>query len=813
MRQRHGLAAGDAPGAARLILAEGATAGATPIKAGPFGPIALGSGDLIALVIAPRDGNHACDLTSVDLTVSEAGAGGRSWDLARDVTGDALAANPHADGFGNASVWHAFREPDKDADGLILPPGSLLFRWLSTPGAEEKKAIAEQVQRLLTAGPAGAEAADVALYHHLTSLGGPIVSARPGNGPIPADSTWGLDPVAFGPGAVADGIAPEDLAVRSPSALAVRLPSELVAGAELIGTGIVRPLEGGDDFVQLRISTEAPALAVGLRPDAPVLVTGDPAAARLKAAFDEFRRWFPPALCYEKIVPVDEVVTLTLFHREDEPLRRLMLDESETARLDRLWEELHFISQDALAQVDAFAQLMEYATQDSDPRLFEPFRKPIHEHAEAFRKALVDAEPRQLDALVAFASQAYRRPTTEQEGRDLRDLYARLRVEEIPHDEALRLAMARILVSPNFLYRLEKAPEGTESGPVSDWELANRLSYFLRSSAPDAELREAAASGRLRDPDVLAAQAKRLLRSPDARRLAEEFACQWLHIYDFDAQDEKSERHFPTFSALKGAMYEEAILFFADLFQSDASVLSIYDADHAFLNEALAGHYAIPGVSGPEWRRVDGVRKYGRGGILGLSATLAKQSGASRTSPILRGNWITEVLLGEPTPKPPKDIPLLPDDEEAGGGLSVRQLVEKHTRDVRCAGCHAKMDPYGFSLEAYDAIGRFRERDVSGQPVDARAKVLDGSEFVGGDGLRDYLLTSRRDAIERQFCKKLLGYALGRGVQLSDEPLLDEIQRRLESEQHRVSAAVDAIVRSRQFRELRGAGTVVAEAP
>ncbi len=799
-------------GSARLVLAEGVTAGRTPVEAGPFGPIALGAGDLVALVIGPRDGNHACDLTSVDLTVSDLGAGGRIWDLAKDLTGDAFAANPHADGSGAAGAWHAFREPDNDAEGLVLPPGSLLFRWLATPSTDEKKAIAQQVQRLLTAGPAGAEPADVALYHHLTSLGGPIVPARPGNAPIPADSPWGLDPAGFGAGVV-NGIAAEDLAVRTPSVVTLKLPSELVAGAELVGSALVRPLEGGDDFVQLRVATEAPVASAGLYPDAPVLVTDEAAAARLKSAFDEFRNWIPPALCYEKIVPVDEVVTLTLFHREDEPLRRLMLDEAEAARLDRYWEELHFISQDALTQVDAFAQLMEYATQDSDPRLFEPFRKPIHEHAEAFRKRLIEAEPRQLDALIAFASQAYRRPTTEQEGRELRDRDSRLRAEEIPHDEAFRLTLARILVSPNFLYRLEKAPQGTSSAPVSEWELASRLSYFLRSSAPDAELREAAASGRLSDPDVLAGQAKRLLQSPDVRRLAEEFACQWLHIYDFDAQDEKSERHFPTFSALKGAMYEEAILFFADLFRSDGSVLSIYDADHTFLNEQLAAHYEIPGVTGPEWRRVEGVRKFGRGGILGLSATLAKQSGASRTSPILRGNWVTEVLLGERTPKPPKDIPLLPDDEAAGGGLSVRQLVERHTQDVRCAGCHARMDPYGFSLEAYDAIGRFRERDATGQPVDAHAKLPDGSELTGGDGLRGYLLTSRRDAIERQFCKKLLGYALGRGVQLSDEPLLDEMRRRLESENHRVSAAVDAIVRSRQFREIRGARTVVAEAP
>jgi len=799
-------------GAARLTLAEGVAAGPTPAQAGPAGPIALGVGDMLTLVVGPRDGNHACDLTAVDLTVTAAGTEGRVWDLARDVTGDAFAANPHADGFGEAGAWHTFREPDDDAQGLTLPTGSLLARWLATPDKAERKAIAVRVQELLATGPAGAEPPDVALYHHLTSLGGPIVPARPSDVPIPADSRWGLDPALFGPGAVADEIAPEDLAVRSPAVVALRLPSELAAGAELVGSAVVRPLEGGDDFVQLRITTDEPTAVVGLRADAPVLVVaGGPAEARLKAAFDEFRRWFPPALCYEKIVPVDEVVTLTLFHREDEPLRRLMLDDREAAELDRLWDELHFISQDALTQVDAFTQLMEYATQDSDPRLFEPFREPIHQQAAAFRQELIDAEPRHLDALVEFAARAYRRPTTDRERGELRELYARLRAEEIPHDEAIRLTLARILVSPNFLYRLEKAPPGPASAPASDWELANRLSYFLRSSAPDAELREAAAAGRLGDPDELAAHAMRLLRSPDARRLAEEFACQWLHIYDFDALDEKSERHFPTFAALKGAMYEEAILFFADLFRGDASVLSILDADHAFLNEALAAHYEVPGVTGPEWRRVDGVRKYGRGGILGLAATLAKQSGASRTSPILRGNWVTEVLLGERVPKPPPDVPLLPDEEDLGG-LSVRQLTEKHTQDIRCAGCHARMDPYGFSLEAYDAIGRFRTKEASGQPIDSRAKLSDGYEFEGADGLRELLLTGRRDAVVRQFCKKLLGYALGRGVTLSDEPLLDEMKSRLEAEDFRVSVAVDSIVRSRQFREIRGAETNVAEA-
>ncbi len=513
---------------------------------------------------------------------------------------------------------------------------------------------------------------------------------------------------------------------------------------------------------------------------------------------------FPPALCYTKIVPVDEAVTLTLFYREDDHLRRLMLDDTQAREIDRLWAELHFVSQDALTLVDAFAQLMEYATQDADPKVFEPMRKPINERADAFRKQLLEAEPRHLEAAVELASQAFRRPLQDAEAGELRALYRKLRGEQIPHDEAIRLVLARVLVAPSFLYRVEIPAPGRQRMPVSDWELASRLSYFLWSSLPDRELRELAAAGRLKRPEVLRAQSERMLKDPRIRRLATEFACQWLNIYDFESLDEKSERHFPTFGALKAAMHEEAILFFTDLFRNDRSVLSMLEGDHAFLNEALASHYGIPGVSGQEWRRVDGVRKFGRGGILAFSATLAKQSGASRTSPILRGNWVAEVLLGERLPRPPKDVPKLPEDEAQQSGLTVRQLVEQHTRDPRCAVCHVRIDPFGYALEGYDSIGRRRDRDLGQRPINTVSRLRDGTELDGMDGLRRYLATTRRDALLRQFCRKLLGYALGRGIQLSDDPLLEEMDRALKQSDYRFSRALETIVASPQFREIRG---------
>jgi hypothetical protein len=542
-----------------------------------------------------------------------------------------------------------------------------------------------------------------------------------------------------------------------------------------------------------------------------VVADAGPARARFEGAFDAFRRLFPPALCYSKVVPVDEAITLNLFYREDDHLRRLMLDDAEAARLDRLWDELRFVSREALSAVDAFQQLLEYASQDADPKVFEPLRRPILDRAAAFRRALVDAEPGQLDAAVAFAEKAYRRPLRGGEADGLRGLYRKLRGEGLPHDDAWRLVLARVLIAPAFLYRVEAAGPGPGPSPVTDWELASRLSYFLWSSAPDDTLRGLAAAGLLRDPEVVASQARSMLRDEKVRRLATEFACQWLHVYDFDALDEKSERHFPTFKGLRGAMYEETILFFTELFRDDRPALAFLDADFTYLNGPLAGHYGIPGVTGAGWRRVEGIKAFGRGGILGLSSTLAKQSGGSRTSPILRGNWVSEVLLGERLPKPPPGVPQLPEDEASTGGLSVRQLVERHGRDPKCATCHARIDPLGFPLEAYDAIGRGRETDLGGHPVETQARTRDGSEFAGLAGLRTYLLTARRDAVARQFSRKLLGYALGRGVQLSDDPLLDEMAA-LVARGGTTGAVVEAVVRSRQFREIRGRDAVASEA-
>ncbi len=821
-------------GHSRQRLATGIAHGPNKVKVGPLEKIAVRPGDAISLVIGPRDGNHSCDLTAIDFSLHD---GTREWNLSREISPAILAGNPHADAHGNADVWHFYSEPANGSAGHVIPAGSLLAKWQSAASAEEKQRLADLVQRLLQegAGSLAKDSPDAALHQQLTSLGGPLMasalqglSARPVGSEDAKDGDVGLDPAMFGKHPNVGQVDAASLCVQAPSIIEVRLPTDLVAGAEFVTACLLHPESGKEGSVQLQVLTAKPENVSGLLPSTatetnangpwtsnnrgvshatPIVVAdGSVARKRIEAGLDEFRLWFPAALCYSKIVPVDEVVTLTLFYREDDQLRRLMLNESETSRLDRLWDELRFVSRDALTLVDALEHLIQYATQDADPKVFEPLRKPFNDRAEAFRQRLVEAEPKHVEAVLEFASRAYRRPLRPAEPAGLRNLYRSLRDQELGHDEAIRLLIARVLVSSEFLYRPERPVADATSVRadavrIGHDELATRLSFFLWSSVPDAELREVAASKKLHDVETLVAQTRRMSRDARVRRLATEFACQWLHIYDFDSHDEKSEAVFPTFAGLRGAMYEESIRFFMDLVQRDGSILELLDADHTFMNEELAKHYRIPNVSGPEWRRVEGVKAHGRGGILGLASTLSKQSGASRTSPILRGNWVSEVLLHEKLPKPPKGVPQLPD--VVPSGLTERQFIEKHSSVAACAKCHARIDPFGFALENFDAIGRTRSREANSPPIDTRTKLLDGTEIDGIDGLRSYLLTTRRDDFVRQFCRKLLGYALGRAVELSDEPLLDEIQKRLKQDHHRVSIVIEAIVQSSQFTKIR----------
>ena len=605
-------------------------------------------------------------------------------------------------------------------------------------------------------------------------------------------------------GITADGISPEDICFQAAHVITIEIPRELADGCELVTTAAIPTAAGPEASIQAWVGL-GPAPSTEFSATATVIATeSSPAWNQFARGFEDFRNHFPKALCYAQIVPVDEVVTLNLFYREDDQLQRLVLDDGNIAELERLWDDLLFIAQEPLEMVDVFEQLQAYASQDRKDLVesLAPMQPVIATRAEAFGRRIVESESRHVDAIVSFAGRAFRRPLEPQEEARLRALSDTLRAKGLNHQEAIRTLLVHVLVAPEFLYKLETPGPDAEPRPVNDHELATRLSYFLWSSMPDAELLALAQSGQLHNPKVLTSQARRMLDSHASRRLAEQFGTQWLHVYGFSSLDEKSAELFPTFAGLRADMEEETIRFLDDFFRNDRSILSLIDADHTFLTESLAEHYGISGVIGPGWRRVEGVWRHGRGSILCLATTLSTQAGASRTSPILRGNWLYETILGEKLPKPPKDVPQL--SENVPVGLSERQLIAMHSENAACAKCHRRIDPFGFALEEFDAIGRLRTTDAAGRPIDATATALDGTVIEGQQGLRAYLLGPRRDQFVRVFCRKLLGYSLGRGVQLSDEPLIDEMVARLADDDHRVSIAIEAIIMSPQFRSIRG---------
>ncbi len=762
----------------------------------PARTITVRKGELVSLILGPRQSNHSCDLSQINFVIRETD-GERVWDLAQDVSGDILAGNPHADRHGNADTWHFYKgemsSVGREVDAAdAVPAGSLLARWRMEKDQERRTELARRVQELaIGRSPPEADSADAVLYQQLQSLA------------IPLDHPLLTQDVRhderFGKHPAGGSVDAADLVVKAPAVIEIRLSAELARGREVVASAQIDPAFGSQGVVQVQLLGAEPE-SVPVTPSTAFLVgqTGQ-ARDRVTAAMEDLRNLFPPALCYARIVPVDEVVTLTLFHREDEHLQRLMLEENEIAELNRLWDELYFISQEPLQLVVAFEQLSEFATQDRPDLVteFEPLREPINQRADAFRQALVAAEPRHIEAVLDFAGRAWRRRLSEVDRTKLQGLYLGLREAEISHEDAIRLTLARVLTSPDFLYRHESSPPGKDPGNVSNEELASRLSYFLWSSLPDAELIRSADAGQLTSEDTLRNQTARMLQDPRTRRLAVQFACQWLHVRNFDQNDEKNEQLYPQFGQLRTAMYEETVRFFEDMFRNDGSIIGIVNADHTFLNQELAEHYGIEGVSGPGWHRVDGVRKHGRGGVIAMATVLASQSGASRTSPILRGNWVYETLLGQRLPRPPAGVPQLPDDVPVG--LTARELIQRHSSVASCAKCHAKIDPYGFALEQYDAIGRLRS-----ELVDTTTKLIEGTTIEGIDGLRDYLFVSRKGDVLRQFCRKLLGYALGREVQLSDEPLLETMLQKITSGDGHFRDAVMTIVTSRQFRQIRG---------
>jgi mono/diheme cytochrome c family protein len=405
------------------------------------------------------------------------------------------------------------------------------------------------------------------------------------------------------------------------------------------------------------------------------------------------------------------------------------------------------------------------------------------------------------EAIVSrLGSQAYRRPLVPRDLPPLMSLY-RVGSEEGAFEAGVRTALEGILASPHFVFRIEEPPASasSESYPIHDLDLASRLSFFLWGTPPDEELVKTAQEGRLSDPGMLERQVRRMLADPRSRALATRFAEQWLRLADLEPMH-PDVRMYPDFhEQLKSSMRRETELFFENLVREDRSALELITADYTFLDERLARHYAIPGVTGEDFRRVsypDALRR----GLLGHGSILTLTSHAHRTSPVLRGKWVLEVLLGTPPPPPPPDVPELEESGEAEQGrlLSVREQMERHRASPACQSCHVMIDPIGLALENFDATGAWRRKD-NGVPVDTSGELYDGTPLESPEDLRQALL-NHSTSLLRTFTENLVAYALGRRVEYYDMPAVRKIVREAKADGYRMSAFVLGVVRSPAFR-------------
>jgi hypothetical protein len=409
--------------------------------------------------------------------------------------------------------------------------------------------------------------------------------------------------------------------------------------------------------------------------------------------------------------------------------------------------------------------------------------------------------------MTSLARRAFRRPIAAREIDGYVALVTDAQKQEGSLAEGLAVGIQALLVSPDFLFRIERdrvsARKQVGYAPISQHELATRLSYFLWSSMPDAQLRQAADTGTLRKPAVLAAQVRRMLRDPKSHALAENFGGQWLQFRALESVTRDRER-FPEFEDyLRLSMRRETELFVEDIIRQDRRVLDFIDGRYSFLNERLARHYGVPNVSGPAFRRVD-LSDTPRGGVLTQGSVLTVSSYATRTSPVLRGRWVLDNLLDAPPPEPPADVPNL-DETKIGTAASMREQLEMHRKDPTCASCHRRMDPLAFGLENFDAVGAWRSADGK-FPIDATGSLPDGRSFNGPEELRA-ILKADHQAFEQCLTAKLLTYALGRGLERYDKRTVSGIVSRLPEHEYRFSGLVLEIVNSLPFQPRRSAST------
>ena len=658
-------------------------------------------------------------------------------------------------------------------------------------------------------------------------LAGPILSTKPLLAALPPDVARTL---AFGTSPDGTSMGPEDFATTGPVSFTIDLPAgshvlELQADAEL----------GRDRnaVVRLTISDRPEGSA---RDASQRVILGDPKSAGYEAFrtnIAEYVSLLPPNSHGEANpadkdpVPApfdntynspehDAFVLKVKYQRTDRFFTENMVDGADRARLNQAWNDLfgswpyHDAYLGMLADHYAL-KLKSRRIQDIDaaqiavlPAAARPYVKSLRAHYDEVRRAQAQARPGHVADALTFASRAWRRPLTAVEKADLRAFYAKsVTANRLGHDAAIRALLARILVSPAFLYRLETVASGPER-PLNGWEIASRLSFFLWSSIPDQELRRAAAAGELNNPAMLTKQVRRMTADPKARRVATEFFGQWLGFYHFDEYRGVDSARFPEFTdEVKSAMYDEAISTFEYIVRRDRPVKEILFADYTFLNKPLARFYGIDRdvKSADAMELIEGARALNRGGALRLGSVLTTTSAPLRTSPVKRGDWVLRRILGTPTPPPPADAGSLPADDQTFKGLTIRERLAEHKRNATCANCHLRIDPLGFPLEGFDAVGRFRKTYSDGKAVDDTGEFADKTTIAGTEGLLNYLQKQDRQVMTT-LSKKMIGYALGRTVRGSDRPLVDAMASAGGTASF--SDLAITIVTSRQFRHRAG---------
>jgi Protein of unknown function (DUF1592)/Protein of unknown function (DUF1588)/Protein of unknown function (DUF1587)/Protein of unknown function (DUF1585)/Protein of unknown function (DUF1595) len=546
------------------------------------------------------------------------------------------------------------------------------------------------------------------------------------------------------------------------------------------------------------------------------------------------------------------------YFRDDTPLMELILDEKGQKELDRLWDEFDFIAgytartwvqyflnqsgevegkgdeagsvrplDHEITDTAVIMKLQEayLAKALADPKNDPVAPKAIREHFDQVNATLrglekehLESEPKQIDALLRFAAHAYRRPLTKAERDDVVAYYRTLRNKNgLSHEGAMRDSVAGLLMSPDFLYRIDLLDAGTPVRtmsvntaavavqPLSAYALASRLSYFLWASMPDDELLQHATSGDLLKPEVLLAQTRRMLKDERVRGLATEFAGNWLQFRHFETINTVDRERFPRFTNdLREAMFQEPIRFIENLIHNDGSALDMLYGNYTFVNPVLARHYRMSKMAGDKdtWVRVDDADKYQRGGLLPMAVFLTLNSPGLRTSPVKRGNWTVQRVLGEVIPPPPPVVPELPTDE-AKSDLPIREMLAKHRENAVCASCHGKFDSFGLAFESYGPVGDARRKDLAGRPVDTAVTYPGGSKGNGLEGLKTYIRDNRQQDFVNNLTRKLLAYALNRSLQLSDESIIEPMETEMAAKGYRIDWLIENIVTSPQFLNKR----------